>query len=194
MGWTFTFKPKYQSILEFFRDRWVSSVPGRELEILDCAVVHRKTAYLACRVTRENYQPYVFAAVCFLEYHPCDKFNFGYKDMDESVGPYAWDCPERILKLLTDLPEANESSQKWRAACWANLAARKAAPRLAAGVMIKTAEPVEFFGGVRESVFTCINPRRLWFVTSSGIRSDIRFMLTRKAVRSATLLPPAGAP
>jgi hypothetical protein len=193
MGWTFTFKPKHQSLLAFFRDRWVSSMPGREREILDCAVVARKTAYVACRVSCEKKEPYVFAAICFLAYRPHDEFNFGFKDCDESMGPYAYECPERILKLLTDLPEPSEHSKNWREKCWANLAARKTAPRLAVDVMIKTAEPVKFFGGIRESLFTCEEPRRRLFVASSGRHSGLKFLLTRDAVRSATLMTPSGA-
>ena len=190
MGWTFTHKSKSQTILEFFRERWVSSTPGCQIEILDGAVVERKTAYLACRITREHQAPYVFAAVCFLEYRPKDDFNFGYRDMDESSGPHAFDCPERILKLLTNLPEHSEHSRNWRAACWANLEKRKSAPRLTRGVRIKTAKPVEFRGGVSESFFTCEDPKRLLFTGSFGGNKGIKFKLNRRAVRSAVVMPP----
>ena len=188
MGWTFTFNSKHQSILSFFRERWVSSTPGCQIEVLDCAVVERKTAYLACRITREHQAPYVFAAVCFLEYRPRDHYNFGYRDMDESSGPHAFDCPERILKLLTDLPEPSEHSRNWRVASWANLEKRRSAPKLARRVRIKTAKPVEFRGGVSESFFTCVDPKRLLFTGSFGGNQGIKFKLIRKAVRSAKVI------
>ena len=50
--------------------------------------------------------------------------TFGYKGMDESMGPCEADCPAPILDLLTatDRPHAVE----WRARCRANLTARAA--------------------------------------------------------------------
>jgi len=40
--------------------------------------------------------------------------EYGYKIMDESMGPYYYNCPDRILKLSTD---SYETSIKWRAEC-----------------------------------------------------------------------------
>lgn len=50
----------------------------------------------------------VFAAVALIE-------GNGYKLMDESMGPYANDCPVEILDLLT--PTKSEYANKWRARC-----------------------------------------------------------------------------
>lgn len=44
-----------------------------------------------------------------------DNFWFGYKDMDESMHPYYYDCPESILKLLS--PTDCASSISWREEC-----------------------------------------------------------------------------
>src|SRR3546814_12246736 len=46
--------------------------------------------------------------------------HFGYKDMDEYVGPYEDSCPRHILDLLT--PTDREHALDWRARCRANLA------------------------------------------------------------------------
>lgn len=43
-------------------------------------------------------------------------YNFGYKFMDETMGPLAFDCPGSILKLLT--PTENEEAQTWRDICF----------------------------------------------------------------------------
>ena len=189
MGWLYTNKPKSQTILNFFRERWNSTQPGGTFEVIDCAVVQRKTAYLACRVSKEGEPPFTFAMVCLLGYRPRDHYNFGYRDIDESSGPCARDCPERILNLLTELPETDEHSQKWRAACRENLAKRKAAPRLARGVTIQTAAPVGFRFGVQEFIFTCEDPKRLLFTGASAANSGIKFRLTQKVVRSAKVIP-----
>lgn len=41
---------------------------------------------------------------------------FCYKDMDETMGPFYYDCPMSILKLLT--PTKNETANKWRNTCY----------------------------------------------------------------------------
>lgn len=40
--------------------------------------------------------------------------EFGYKDMEGGMGPYYYDCPESILKLIT---EKNDNTEAWIAAC-----------------------------------------------------------------------------
>jgi len=42
-------------------------------------------------------------------------YNFGYKSMDESYGPYESKCPLSILNILT--PTDNESANRWRQRC-----------------------------------------------------------------------------
>ena len=44
-----------------------------------------------------------------------DYYNFGYKDMDETCGPYQYDCPKSILDLLT--PTDSEYANEWRRKC-----------------------------------------------------------------------------
>ena len=45
-------------------------------------------------------------------------FNFGYKAMDETVGPCCYDCPKSILNLLT--PTDSEWANEWRRKCYEN--------------------------------------------------------------------------
>lgn len=51
--------------------------------------------------------------------------EFGYKDMDETMGPFYYDCPNTILKLLS--PTDNEYAKTWREKCYANTNKRKPA-------------------------------------------------------------------
>src|SRR3546814_19605923 len=66
----------------------------------------------------------IFAIVCLVRWNPRakDGYIFGYKDMDETMGPCEADCPARILDLLT--PTDKEYAREWRARCCANLARR----------------------------------------------------------------------
>lgn len=42
-------------------------------------------------------------------------YNFSYKDMDETMEPYSYDCPKSVLDCLT--PTENEAANRWRAEC-----------------------------------------------------------------------------
>lgn len=59
----------------------------------------------------------VFAAIVLTK--TCDRnfeyYNFGYKDMDETMGPFRYDCPKSIIDLLT--PTDNECANEWRRKC-----------------------------------------------------------------------------
>ena len=50
----------------------------------------------------ENEQ-FTFAVVFLTIVDMKDYYNFSYKDMDESCGPFSYDCPESILKMLSAL-------------------------------------------------------------------------------------------
>lgn len=58
----------------------------------------------------------VFAVVFLTGTDMREYFNFGYKDMDETVEPCYYDCPKSILKLLTKTD--NESALMWRKKCY----------------------------------------------------------------------------
>lgn len=64
------------------------------------------------------------------------------KDQDETMGPYAADCPARILDQLD--PTDYQYAQEWRAKCRANLARREAAKQVKPGMVIETAAPVSY--------------------------------------------------
>src|SRR3546814_11745666 len=63
----------------------------------------------------------IFAIVCLVRWNPRakDGYIFGYKVMEESLGPCEADCPARILDLLT--PPDKEYAREWRTRCRANL-------------------------------------------------------------------------
>src|SRR3546814_2261595 len=84
----------------------------------------------------------IFAIVCLVRWNPRakDGYIFGYKDMDETMGPCEADCPARILDLLT--PTDKEYAREWRARCCANLERR--ARQLADGDRIRLPEPMTF--------------------------------------------------
>jgi hypothetical protein len=86
----------------------------------------------------------VFAAICLTSTNVKDYYNFAYKDMDESCGPYQCDCPKSILDLLT--PTESEFANEWRKQCYENIAAKKnpnSLGRLPVGSKIKYTLPYD---------------------------------------------------
>lgn len=147
MGWMYTTRHKGQSLKKFFEGRVgvEPDYPGRK--ILDFAVVRLRTAYAAFQVAPGE----VIALVFLLDFNGDGHFPFGYKDMEESMGPCEDECPERILKLLT--PTTSEYALGWRKRCWARIEARKARPRLTHGCVIRLDHALEFSDGARLDTF-----------------------------------------
>jgi len=148
MGWTYTHKDVGQSVKDFFRSEfdWVNE--KRRVTVLDCAVVCLREAYIAMEaVDLVNHSREVFAIVCLLDYQPNDYYNFGYKDMEESMGPYNYNCPERILNLLT--PTGNEYALKWRWKCREAVERRKKVAKIKNGDILEFEEPIVFQNGCK---------------------------------------------
>ena len=86
----------------------------------------------------------VFAAIFLTSTDNKDYFNFSYKDMDETMGPYKYDCPKGILNLLT--PTDNEYANNWRAKCREQLEKKKnpnALSKLPVGSIIQITMPFD---------------------------------------------------
>ena len=96
-------------------------------KVLRSALVSMRVYYAAIEhIRHEKNERIVFAAVCLVRYNPRDRegYIFGYKDMDETVGPNESNCPETILDLLT--PTEYPYAQAWRTRCRENATARRA--------------------------------------------------------------------
>jgi hypothetical protein len=86
-------------------------------------------------------------------------FNWGYKLMDESMGPCYYDCPRRVLAALT--PTEYPEALAWRAKCRERLSR----PKITPGVRVSFATPVTFQGGPKSGPwqatgFECLAPNR----------------------------------
>lgn len=57
-----------------------------------------------------------FAVIFLTSVDSKDYFNFSYKDMDETMHPYNYDCPIGILNLLSKTD--NEYALEWRKKCY----------------------------------------------------------------------------
>lgn len=117
---------------------------SRKVEVLKSSMVG-STYYAAVKsFNKTNGYECVTAAICLTSTNNKDYYNFAYKGMDESCGPYKYDCPKGILDLLT--PTESEFAKEWRKACYENLAKKKnpnSLGRLPVGSKIKYTLPYD---------------------------------------------------
>lgn len=106
-------------------------------------------------------------AIVFLtHYSPKAKngCNFGYKDMDESMGPCRYDFPEKYLDMLT--PTNNELALEWRKAVRERISKNKKLAKLKVGDKIKFRSPVETVSGVKVGDEIIVEKRKRYFIRS----------------------------
>ena len=145
MGWT-SFS-MHEDVKYWFKSQW--SYENSDYEVVDCALVHRQTMYGAIR---QKSTGNIFCAV-FLVRWSKGYYNFSYKDMTEFSGPYVFDCPEKIFKLLTpldDTTDPNKYAREWRAKVMYNIARRK---QLHGNVTFETKSPLLFSNGEAYTLF-----------------------------------------
>lgn len=172
MGWDFLHKERGETATDILKAdfTWTKPETGHYSKALDVAIVNFREAYLAVEYGDKNGPQEVYAVVCLLEYRPKDYFNFGYKAMDETGEPYYYNCPERILRLLTP----NEKAKPWRDKCWARIQARKQRMPLRKGMIIRFTTPIIFRNGIKETTFRVEDPRRLVLRDKGGLYYKIR--------------------
>lgn len=160
MGWTYTHKPSHISSKEYIEKNcltWTSAT--HDYRVLDGGVKNFRTYYGAVeKINKATGDREVFAVIFMLNF--CKDFhNFGYKDMDETCGPYQAECPERILKLLT--PTTSQYAQQWRDACWAKINAKKSQPTIKVGTALS-------YGGVDYVVNMILGRRGYQVINPQG--------------------------
>lgn len=146
MGWLFTERPR--NVKDYFRDQLTWESENAESTCLDIAL-KLNVMYAAVETRQKDTgDREVWAAVFLIKYIKGDEVhNFGYKDMEESMGPCQADAPKRILDLLT--PTDNENALAWRRAC-----RRRISRKAPEGAVIEFREPVSFTDGYEGKRFT----------------------------------------
>ena len=74
--------------------------------------------------------------------------------MSEDMGPYRYDCPARILDLVT--PTDSDTANRWRASCREALARRAKCRQLRAGMTIRLHHPMKFTDGAEIDTFKVV--------------------------------------
>lgn len=165
MGWLYYHREPGETDRDHFAGKF-----GEGYEILDCAT-KRNVFYAALKTPEDK----VIAFVALIQRVRGDYYNFGYKDMDESMGPSEAECPARILDLLTpveDLDLGENGTQwatEWRKRCRENADKQASRPKVRKGDTVKLASKFKFTNGVEDDTFTLVDGKRNRWTTSSGM-------------------------
>jgi len=189
MGWTYTHLGNGQAG-EYFRKQLTWEGDEKSNKLLRGAFASFREYYAAVETTvKATGEKYVWGFCAMVDWRRHDDYNFGYKDMDESMGPYMYNCPKTILDLLTDTPHMNDNAKEWRKAC-AERNASILKPK--DGDIIKTKNPFRFKGGWELDTFLVEKQgRRTHYYAVSERGNKIgysRFLLGRKGLQYAKVI------
>lgn len=196
MGWLFMKSLKGHSGPRQYLDaQFTYDRPDHTSKVLRSALIGMRVYYAAVEhvLTADNARK-VWALICLVRYNRRDRegYVFGYKDMSEAMGPCECDCPEAILDLLT--PTDAEYARKWRAACRAQAAARRAVaqkPTPHPGQTIVFDAPLSFRDGKILDRFEVVaNPRSHRSVLFRAAGSYALYRIPSVKKRSYRLLDP----
>jgi hypothetical protein len=165
MGSTFQNRTKGTTDREFFQD-----LMGERYTIVECATVSPRSegAFYAAVRTNEGPEAGQVWAFVSLVWWTGGYYNFGYKDMDETMGPNAAEAPARVLDALTPLPEcagcrplrgqygscSTCTAREWRADCRVVADNRARAARVKPGQVVRFAKPIQFTSGTELDTLT----------------------------------------
>lgn len=170
MGWDFSHREPGMTTRLFFDREFSHGTEDALTEFVGTAMVGT-TFYAALRTISTGE---VCALVC-LTHRERGYYNFGYKDMDESMGPGEAQMPAKLLDLLT-LTDSQWAGE-WRARCRRNAERAALAKTLKAGDTLKiNGLPLHFEGyrPVRQLTVVDLKRRRFVATTDTGVTFTCR--------------------
>jgi len=186
MGWTFSHMEKGQ-VGEHFRKALTWETDTSSNVLIKGGLKAFKAYYGAIETTiKATGEKRIWAYVGAVKWAPHDYNNFGLKDMDETCGPYYFDCPKSILNLLT--PTDNEHAKDWRKTCWEKI--NNKPKKINNGDIIKLAHEVSFVDGAKGTVFSVYKSNkqtRYCIQYANGSYSAPRYKL-RKALLGGMII------
>jgi hypothetical protein len=150
MGWTCTEKPS--NVKEYLDEMHTSNNPNVSMRVLKSGLKNFKEYYAAVEIIYlETNESKVICCVVICEfYNDCGTPMISYKEMTDSCGPRVNNCPESILKLLTDTD--SDYASNWRTECWNKINMRKAvSAQIKHGKKVKFEPPISFTDGTKHS-------------------------------------------
>jgi hypothetical protein len=193
MGWFYpNDKLRHQTPAQYITRELTGEGPTGRATVLATATV-RNTIYAAIRnEDKASGKSYVFAAVILFRNTKRD--GFGYKQMDEGMGPCEVDCPARIMRLLSpveDLPSPGYAAD-WRAKVEAARTERRKMTarrqRLTPGCIVRLTHPAVFKSlGFEDDTFTLLEIRKRTPIFAPVSRPWARCRLRKASLAGASI-------
>ena len=156
MGWTSVNKPKGMSLDEFFNKEFKCDT----LKLIGKGYTKNLSEYYrACYNVEKGVY---FALVCKIHFGK-GYYNFSYKDMDESEGPYLYNCPKRIMDIIERSQPVNDMSKEWRMKVHKVLDTK-----LTKGKVITFKKPIDF-GEFSENTFRYLGNNKFRSMSRGGV-------------------------
>lgn len=151
MGWTGNYPPSHGDKKQWLIDEFTSENADFRWTLTDLSIKGSE-AYGIYHQEDKKTGISIHETMVFLL--SCRKDEWSYKEMGETVHPYYYNAPKKLLDKIDGLyPPFNENAQKWRAKCRENHA--KAKVSLKDGDVVKFDKPISF-GWFTEDTFTVI--------------------------------------
>jgi len=171
MGWLYmqSLGP-HKTPKEYLNNQFTFTSENATFRVLRSALVAMRRYYAAVeKVEKQTQARNVLCVICLVDYNLREKegYIFGYKDMDETMGPYAADCPGAILDLLT--PTDSAYANEWRAKCRRRLSK----PRPKHGDTLVLGAPMRFTDQTTHARFRVVEHvvrgrKRMLFAADNG--------------------------
>ena len=157
MGWTTVHKPVGTSVDSFFDKEFA----GSSIEFVGKGCLKNFSEYYrACYNKKTNTY---FALVCRIHFERDSYYNFSFKDMDESEGPYFYNCPKRIMDIIERSQPVNDMSKEWRMKVHKVLDTK-----LDKGKVITFKKPIDF-GEFSENTFRYLGNNKFRSMNHGGV-------------------------
>ena len=146
MGWTWTNRKRGISNAEFFESEF-----GNKFKIV--ASNSTLTEFYGAVENVETGGRFGIVVLMRRDSSPYAYHNFGYKDMDETMGPGCYKASREVLEALEGHEPSNEYAADWRKACWEYIEFRESQPKVSRGDMVVFDKSFEFSNGWRGDTF-----------------------------------------
>ncbi|MGP3953467.1 DUF6927 domain-containing protein [Streptomyces sp. 7N604] len=165
MGWTFYHRDKgVESNAEHF---------AKELDDRYEIIAHGTVDHVFYAAVRDRETGKVFAYVALTHWRRDANYNFGYKDMDENMGPGDCKAPEAVLDALT--PTTHKYALQWRANCRRHHDQRAfLRKQLKPGTRLRLTHPLRFSNDTTRDTFTYTRSRGRGYLAHNGCRYQVR--------------------
>lgn len=153
MGWTGMYPPSHRDKKQWLQEQFTSENENFRWGLTDISV-RGSVAYAIYH--QEDKKTGISLHETMVILLSCRKDEWAYKEMGETVHPYYYDCPKKLLdKIDAMYPPFNEQARAWRNKCREQVSKKQTATKLENGTVIKFDTPLNF-GWFTEDVFAVV--------------------------------------